>query len=133
VIAAYEELLARAESELALACEGRWGELAAAGAERARVAAALPPAPAAARPLLERERGGDAGALGAGVDELVPAALAAARELALGAGQEILVGGDHAAICAHASRSSPSSSATLSIMPASRWIRASIRWRLQKT
>jgi hypothetical protein len=54
MIAAYEDLLARAEGELALACEGRWDELVRAGAERAGVAAALPPAPPAARPLLER-------------------------------------------------------------------------------
>lgn len=52
--AAYEDLLARAEGELALAAQGRWDELVQAGAERAGIAATLPPAPAAARPVLER-------------------------------------------------------------------------------
>jgi hypothetical protein len=54
VIAAYEDLLARAEGELVLAAEGRWDELVQAGAERAVLAASLPPAPPAARPVLER-------------------------------------------------------------------------------
>jgi hypothetical protein len=54
VIAVYEDLLARAEGELALACEGRWDELVQAGAELAGIAASLPPAPPAARPVLER-------------------------------------------------------------------------------
>jgi len=51
---AWQDLLARAEGELALAREGRWDELAAAGAERARLAAALPAPAPQARPLLER-------------------------------------------------------------------------------
>ena len=50
----WEELLARAERERSLAAEGRWEELAAAGAERARVAMTLPPPSPEARPLLER-------------------------------------------------------------------------------
>ena len=53
-MAPWQDLLARAERELALAREGRWEELAEAGAERARLAASLPAAPASARPLLER-------------------------------------------------------------------------------
>ena len=51
----WQDLLARAERELALAREGRWEELAVAGAERTRLAAAALPAPVpAVRPLLER-------------------------------------------------------------------------------
>jgi hypothetical protein len=50
----WQDLLARAEAEHALAREGRWEELAEAGAERARLAAALPAPTPAARPLLER-------------------------------------------------------------------------------
>jgi hypothetical protein len=50
----WQDLLARAERELSLAREGRWEELAGAGAERVRLAAALPAPPPAARPLLER-------------------------------------------------------------------------------
>ena len=50
----WQDLLARAEGELALAREGRWEELAAAGAERARLAAVMPAPPSQARPLLER-------------------------------------------------------------------------------
>ena len=50
----WQDLLARAERELALAREGRWEELAAAGAERTRLAAALPAPAAPVRPLLER-------------------------------------------------------------------------------
>ena len=47
------ELLVRAEAEQRLAAEGRWEELAASTTERVRLAAALGPAPAAARPVLE--------------------------------------------------------------------------------
>jgi hypothetical protein len=54
VTAPWQDLLGRAERELALAHEGRWEELATAGAERARLAAGLPAPPPAARPLLER-------------------------------------------------------------------------------
>ena len=50
----WEDLLARAERERTLAAEGRWEELAAAGAERARLAMTLPPPSPDARPLLER-------------------------------------------------------------------------------
>ena len=50
----WQDLLARAERELALAREGRWEELAAAGAERSRIATALPAPTAAVRPLLGR-------------------------------------------------------------------------------
>lgn len=50
----WQHLLARAEGELALAREGRWEELAAAGAERTRLAAALPAPAPALRPVLER-------------------------------------------------------------------------------
>ena len=50
----WQDLLDRAERELALAREARWEELAAAGAERIRLAAALPAPAAQARPLLER-------------------------------------------------------------------------------
>jgi hypothetical protein len=50
----WQDLLARAERELSLAREGRWEELAEAGAERVRLAAALPAPMPAARPLLER-------------------------------------------------------------------------------
>ena len=50
----WQDLLARAEREHALAREGRWEELAEAGAERARAAAALPAPTPAVRPLLER-------------------------------------------------------------------------------
>jgi len=48
------DLLARAEHERALAADGRWEELAEAGAARTALALALPPAPAEARPVLER-------------------------------------------------------------------------------
>lgn len=51
---AWEDLLVRAEREHALALEGRWEELAVAGAERVRAAAALPAPTPAVRPLLER-------------------------------------------------------------------------------
>jgi hypothetical protein len=64
------DLLARAERELALAREGRWDELAEAGAERTRLAAALPAPARAVRPLLERL---------ALVQEQLTALLAAAR------------------------------------------------------
>lgn len=50
----WQDLLARAEGELALARDGRWEELALAGAERTRLAAALPAPAPAARPVLER-------------------------------------------------------------------------------
>ena len=50
----WQDLLARAERELALARDGRWEELAEAGAERTRAAAALPAPVPAVRPLLER-------------------------------------------------------------------------------
>ena len=66
----WQDLLARAEAELSLAREGRWEELAEAGAERARPAAALPAATPAERPLLERA---------ALVQEQLTALLAAAR------------------------------------------------------
>jgi hypothetical protein len=46
-------LLARADEERTLAAEGRWDELAASTHERVRLAAALGPAPASARPVLE--------------------------------------------------------------------------------
>jgi hypothetical protein len=48
------DLLARAERERELAAEGRWEELAQAGAERARLAMTLPAPSPEARPLLER-------------------------------------------------------------------------------
>jgi hypothetical protein len=74
----WQDLLARAESERALAAEGRWEELAAAGAERVRLAMALPAPSPEARPLLER--------LAECQDELTAALIAAradtARELA---------------------------------------------------
>jgi hypothetical protein len=66
----WQELLAGAERELALAREGRWEELAAAGAERTRLAAAMPAPAPAARPVLERL---------ALVQEQLTALLAAAR------------------------------------------------------
>jgi hypothetical protein len=50
----WQDLLARAERELTLARDERWEELAEAGAERARLAAALPAPAPALRPLLER-------------------------------------------------------------------------------
>ena len=50
----WQDLLARAERELSLAREGRWEEVAEAGAERVRFAAALPAPAAGVRPLLER-------------------------------------------------------------------------------
>ena len=50
----WQDLLARAERELSLAREGRWEELAEAGAERVRLAAALPAPAPALRPLLEQ-------------------------------------------------------------------------------
>jgi hypothetical protein len=50
----WQDLLARAERELALAGEGRWEELAEAGAERVRLGADLPAPAPALRPLLER-------------------------------------------------------------------------------
>ena len=50
----WQDLLARAERELSLAREGRWEELAEAGAERVRLAAALPAPAPAVRPLLQR-------------------------------------------------------------------------------
>jgi hypothetical protein len=48
------ELLERAERERSLAADGRWDELAAAGAERTAFAATLGAPPAEARPVLER-------------------------------------------------------------------------------
>jgi len=48
------DLLARAEEERALAADGRWEELAEAGAARTAAMLALPPAPPEARPVLER-------------------------------------------------------------------------------
>jgi hypothetical protein len=78
MLSQWEDLLARAERERALAAEGRWEELAAAGAERARVAMTLPPPSREARPLLVR--------LAQVQDELTAALVAAraetARELA---------------------------------------------------
>jgi hypothetical protein len=78
MLAHWEDLLARAERERGLAAEGRWEELAAAGAERARVALTLPAPSPEARPLLER--------LAQVQDELTAALVAAraetARELA---------------------------------------------------
>jgi hypothetical protein len=53
-VSPWQELLAGAERELALAREGRWEELAAAGAERNRVAAAMPAPVPAVRGILER-------------------------------------------------------------------------------
>jgi hypothetical protein len=50
----WQDLLARAERELSLAREGRWEELAEAGAERARLSASLPAPAPAVRPLIER-------------------------------------------------------------------------------
>jgi len=50
----WQDLLARAERELVLAHEGRWEELAVAGAERTRLAAGLPAPAPAVRPVLER-------------------------------------------------------------------------------
>ena len=50
----WQDLLARAERELTLAREERWEELAESGAERVRLAAALPAPAPAVRPLLER-------------------------------------------------------------------------------
>ena len=50
----WQDLLARAEHELALARESRWEELSAAGVERTRLAAGLPAPVPALRPLLER-------------------------------------------------------------------------------
>src|SRR3954469_12745709 len=82
------------------------------------------------------ERRGAADALVRAGGELVPAALAGERELGL---REIRDGGPggggaHAwAIWAHAPRSSPSSSPTLSTMAGSLAARASSRWRWQKT
>jgi hypothetical protein len=74
----WQDLVALAEGELRLAADGRWDELVAAGAERASLAASLPPAPPAARPALER--------LAAVQEELTDAILAARsatlRELA---------------------------------------------------
>jgi hypothetical protein len=74
----WQDLLARAERERELAAEGRWEELAEAGAERVRLAMALPAPSPEARPLLER--------LAEVQDELTAALIAAradtARELA---------------------------------------------------
>jgi hypothetical protein len=53
-VAAWAELADLAEHELKLAREGRWPELADCSDERVRRAAALPSAPAQARPELER-------------------------------------------------------------------------------
>jgi hypothetical protein len=74
VTAAWQDLLARAERELALAAEGRWEELAEAGAERVRLAVTLPPPSPEARPLLER--------LSEVQDELTAALVAARAETA---------------------------------------------------
>jgi hypothetical protein len=51
---AWNELLARAESERTLAAEGRWEELAEAGAARTQYALTLGSAPPEVRPVLER-------------------------------------------------------------------------------
>ena len=73
----WQDLLARAEHELALAREGRWEELAEAGAERVRLSAALPAPSPAVGPLLER-----ALRLQAQIDQLLSVARAhTAREL----------------------------------------------------
>ena len=85
----WSELLARAAAERELAAEGRWEELAASTAERVRMAAALGPAPAHARPLLE--------ALAAAQGELTATLRTArdrtARELAeLGRGRGAVAG-----------------------------------------
>jgi hypothetical protein len=53
-LVAWQDLLARAERERALALEGRWEELAQAGAERVRLAMTLPAPSPEARPVLER-------------------------------------------------------------------------------
>ena len=74
MLAPWQDLLARAERERTLAAEGRWEELAAAGAERARLALALPPPSPEARPLLER--------LAEVQDELTAALVAARAETA---------------------------------------------------
>jgi sirohydrochlorin ferrochelatase len=50
----WHELLARAESERALAADGRWEELAEAGAARTAYALTLGSAPPEARAVLER-------------------------------------------------------------------------------
>ena len=50
----WDELVALAERERDLLAAERWDEAAALGAERARRAAGLAPAPACARPQLER-------------------------------------------------------------------------------
>ena len=85
----WSELLARAAAECELAAAGRWEELAASTAERVRLAAALGPAPAYARPLLE--------ALAAAQGELTATLRAArdrtARELAeIGRGRGAVAG-----------------------------------------
>jgi hypothetical protein len=49
----WSEILALANAERTLAAEGRWDELAASTAERARIAATLGPPPAGARLSLE--------------------------------------------------------------------------------
>jgi hypothetical protein len=49
----WSDLLARANAERTLAAEGRWDELAASTAERARIASTLGPAPIGARLTLE--------------------------------------------------------------------------------
>jgi hypothetical protein len=73
----WQDLLARAERELSLAREGRWEELAEAGAERARLSASLPAPAPAVRPLIER-----ALHVQAQIDQLLTAARAhTAREL----------------------------------------------------
>jgi hypothetical protein len=53
-VTAWSELVALAERELELIDAQRWDEAAALGAERARRAQRLAPAPPAARPQLER-------------------------------------------------------------------------------
>ena len=68
------DLLARAEEERALAADGRWEELAAAGAARTAFAVTLPPAPPEARPVLER--------LAAVQDELTALVVAARADTA---------------------------------------------------
>ena len=67
----WQDLLARAERELALAQAGRWEELAGASAERTRLVATLPAPIPAVLPLLERL---------ALVQEQLTALLSAARE-----------------------------------------------------
>jgi flagellar protein FliT len=90
----WSELLARATAERELAAAGRWDELAASTAERVRLAAALGPAPAHARPLLEAL----ASAQGELTATLRDARDRTARELAeLGRGRGAVAAYGHAA------------------------------------